>query len=70
VERFFDALDSGDWDETHRLFKNLEKELDGRPGLTFRKYWRAILEAYGAAEQVHCGRPNSCSTTATGFLIH
>jgi len=52
VERFFDALDAGNWDETRRLYENLKQELDS-PGSDLRKYWRAILEAYGAAEQVH-----------------
>jgi tetratricopeptide (TPR) repeat protein len=50
VERFFDALDAGDWDETKRLFESLKQELDS-PASDLRKYWRAIVEAYGAAEQ-------------------
>jgi len=56
VERFFDALDKGDWEETHRLFLSLKQELDS-PGSDLRKYWRAILEADGAAEQVQLWPP-------------
>ena len=56
VERFFDALDAGDWDETKRLFKSLQQGLDN-PDSNLRKYWRAILEAYGAAEQVQLWPP-------------
>ncbi|HEY3863088.1 MAG TPA: tetratricopeptide repeat protein [Verrucomicrobiae bacterium] len=51
--RFFDAMDAGDWDETLRLFRSLRSDLDGPDATDLRKYWRAILEAYGAAEQAH-----------------
>src|SRR5665213_1510954 len=51
VKRFFDALDAGNWDDIHRIYKSLDAL--NSPGSDVRKYWRAILEAYGAAEQVH-----------------
>jgi tetratricopeptide (TPR) repeat protein len=67
VERFFDALDAGDWDETHRLFVSLQEELD-RSGSDIRKYWRAILEAEGAAEQVHLWPPQQLLDYGDGVL--
>ncbi|MGA2747385.1 MAG: tetratricopeptide repeat protein [Verrucomicrobiota bacterium] len=52
VDRFFDALDAGDWEEAKRIFKSLRGDSDGAPrDESLRKFWRSILEAYGAAEQ-------------------
>jgi tetratricopeptide (TPR) repeat protein len=68
VRRFFDALDAGDWDETARLFKSLKEELDGPSGPDLRKYWRAVLEAEGAAEQVHLWPPQQLLNYGNGIL--
>ena len=68
VARFFDALDAGDWDEAHRLFKRLRDDLDGPSGDNLRKYWRAILEAYGAAEQVNMWPPQRLLDYGNGIL--
>lgn len=53
VETFFAALDAGDWPETKRLFQYLRDSLtNGTPqAQDLKKYWQAILEAYGAAQQ-------------------
>jgi tetratricopeptide (TPR) repeat protein len=68
VERFFDALDAGDWEETQRLFKSLRADLDGPSGSDLRKYWRAILEAFGAAEQVQLWPPQQLLDYGNGVL--
>ena len=54
VERFFDALDAGNYDEAQRLFRLLrDRDMNGAPGdPALKKYWRAIQEAWGAAQQV------------------
>lgn len=53
MERFFDALDAGNWEETQRLFKSLrDGDYSSAPrDETLRQFWRPIQEAYGAAEQ-------------------
>ena len=66
--RFFDALDAGDWDETARLFRSLRDDLDGPDGSDLHKYWRAVLEAYGAAEQVHLWPPQQLLDYGNGIL--
>jgi tetratricopeptide (TPR) repeat protein len=68
VERFFDALDKGDWEETHRLFESLQAARDGPSGSDLRKYWRAILEAYGAAQQVQLWPPQQLLDYGNGVL--
>jgi tetratricopeptide (TPR) repeat protein len=68
VQRFFDALDAGDWDETKRLYQSLRAALDGPAGTDLRKYWRAILEAYGAAEQVQMWPPQQLLDYGNGVL--
>jgi tetratricopeptide (TPR) repeat protein len=68
VERFFDALESGDWEETRRLFKSLKDERDGPSGSDLRKYFRAVLEAYGAAEQVRLWPPQQLLDYGNGVL--
>jgi tetratricopeptide (TPR) repeat protein len=67
VERFFDALDAGDWDETDRLFKSLKQERENSC-CDLQKYWRAILEADGAAEQVHLWPPQQLLDYGNGVL--
>ncbi len=58
VKRFFDAVESGNWDEIQASFKTINGDdssaghAAGRtPGVN--EYWSAIIDAYGAAEQVH-----------------
>ena len=70
VKRFFDALDAADWDEIHHLFKILSKELNGFDGTDSLRpiYWRSILEAYGAAEQVHLWPPQQLLDYGNGIL--
>jgi len=58
VDAFFKAIDKGDWDEIHRLWKELashahqyEGTKDDRPDL--EPYWASVLDAYGVAEQAH-----------------
>jgi tetratricopeptide (TPR) repeat protein len=68
VARFFDALDAGDWDETQRLFKSLREDMDGPDASDLRKYWRAVVEAYGAAQQVHLWPPQQLLDYGNGIL--
>jgi hypothetical protein len=58
VERFFDAVESGKWDEIEGAFKRINggdssaSQNDARPqGVA--ELWPAIIDAYGVAEQVH-----------------
>ena len=67
VDRFFAALDAGDFEETERLFKSLRQNLDS-PGSDLRKYWRAIVEADGAAEQAHLWPPQQFLNYGNGVL--
>ena len=57
VERFFDALEAGNWDEVERLFKGFANRSGQYEGGTHSpdldEVWPAILDAYGAAEQAH-----------------
>lgn len=59
VERFFDALESGNWDEIERQWKILAKksrQYDDSTDADSPKLdpvWSAVLDAYGVAEQVH-----------------
>ncbi len=59
VERFFDAVEAGDWDQIKARFDALKRG-DGsasadapgrRPGM--EPLWPAILETYGTVEQAH-----------------
>ncbi len=54
VDRLFDALDAGRWQEAQALFKSLNRNSTNGVPLSAdqRKFWRPIVEAYGAAEQV------------------
>ena len=58
VERFFDAVESGDWDAIEVAFRKINGgdssagHSDTRPpGID--SLWPAIIDAYGVAEQVH-----------------
>jgi tetratricopeptide (TPR) repeat protein len=57
VDRFFDALEAGDWDEIDLQFAALAKrsgqyaDSTGWPELN--PFWPTVLDAYGAAEQAH-----------------
>jgi hypothetical protein len=58
IESFFDAVESGDWDEIHSRWKDLaththqyEYSKDDRPDL--EPFWATVLDAYGVAEQAH-----------------
>ena len=58
VERFFDAVESGDWDRIDAAFKVINGG-DSSAGHADRRtpdvqsVWPAVVDAYGAAEQVH-----------------
>jgi tetratricopeptide (TPR) repeat protein len=58
IEAFFDAVESGNWDEIHSRWKELaththqyEYSKSDRPDL--EPYWATVLDAYGVAEQAH-----------------
>lgn len=59
VERFFDTLESGNWEEIDRQWKILAKksrQYDDSTDADSPKLdpvWNAVLDAYGVAEQVH-----------------
>ncbi len=59
VERFFDALASGNWEEIDRQWKVLAKKSRQYDDSTeadspkLDPVWNAVLDAYGVAEQVH-----------------
>ncbi len=57
VEQFFDALQRGNWEEIERQFNALGKRSGQYDGSTHAAeldpVWSAVLDAYGAAEQVH-----------------
>ena len=54
VERFFDALEAGRWEEADALFKSMRNgDYNGSPrSPELAQYWRAIVEAWGAAREV------------------
>jgi tetratricopeptide (TPR) repeat protein len=58
IEMFFDAIESGNWDEIQSRWKELaththqyEYSKSDRPDL--EPYWGTVLDAYGVAEQAH-----------------
>jgi len=58
VERFFDAVESGNWDAIKAAFDKISgKEANGswsnNRSEEVNKLWPAIMDAYGVAEQVH-----------------
>ena len=50
VKRFFDAVDAGNWDEAHALFKALQEpgNPSGTPLADIRPFWRPIQDTWGA----------------------
>lgn len=52
VEAYFDAFEAGRRDEALALFKNLSNLHNSPTGSELRTFWRAIVEAQGAALQV------------------
>jgi hypothetical protein len=58
VERFFDAVEAGDWERIEAAFNKINGG-DSSAGHTSNRtpevtsLWPAIIDAYGAAEQVH-----------------
>src|SRR2546423_715678 len=57
IERFFDALESGDWEEIEAQWKALSTRSGQYEGSTHSPeldpFWAAVLDAYGVAEQAH-----------------
>jgi hypothetical protein len=58
VQKFFDAVEAGDWAETDRLFQSMAKrsgqyDSSEPPDPALNRFWPAVLEAYGVAEQAH-----------------
>ncbi len=57
VERFFDAIEAGNWDEIDSQWKALAKRSSQYDGSTdwpeLNPFWPAVLDAYGVAEQAH-----------------
>src|SRR6266540_5377017 len=57
VEAFFDAIESGNWQEIERLGKALGRRSGQYEGSThweeLNPFWPAVLDAYGVAEQAH-----------------
>jgi hypothetical protein len=58
VERFFDAVESGNWDEIKAAFDKINGGEPNAGGSERRspevsQLWPAIIDAYGVAEQVH-----------------
>jgi hypothetical protein len=58
VERFFDAVESGNWDEIKAAFDKISGGESNAGGSDQRspevsQLWPAIIDAYGTAEQVH-----------------
>jgi hypothetical protein len=57
VEKFFEALERGNWDEIKPLWDDLARQSGQYEHSTHRKeldpFWPTILDAYGVAEQAH-----------------
>ncbi len=57
VERFFDTLESENWEEIEKQFNALGKRSGqyegGKHAPELDPVWNAVLDAYGVAEQVH-----------------
>ncbi|HKQ40254.1 MAG TPA: tetratricopeptide repeat protein [Verrucomicrobiae bacterium] len=54
VERFFDAVEAGNWDEVETLFTSIMAKHQGEPSVKeVDEVWPAVLDAYGAAQQAH-----------------
>ena len=54
VERFFNAVEAGNWDELDALFNSLEAQHKAKPSVAeVDVVWPAILDAFGAAQEAH-----------------
>jgi len=57
VEKFFDAIEAGNWEEIERSWTELRKRSGRYEGTTldpaFDPFWPAVLDAFGVAEQAH-----------------
>jgi tetratricopeptide (TPR) repeat protein len=57
IEKFFDALESGDWTEIEKQWNAISKRSGQYDGATHSPeldpFWPAVLDAYGVAEQAH-----------------
>jgi tetratricopeptide (TPR) repeat protein len=58
VEQFFDAVESGDWNEIDRLWRKLAEhsgqyEFSREHWEDINPFWPSVLDAYGVAEQAH-----------------
>jgi len=61
VERFFDAIESGVWEEIEKHWNALSKQSGQYEGSSHSPeldpFWNAVLDAYGVAEQAHLWPP-------------
>jgi hypothetical protein len=57
IEKFFDALEAGRWEEIEAQFKALSKQSGQYEGSSHSPeldpFWQAVLDAYGVAQQAH-----------------
>ena len=57
IEKFFDAVEAGNWDEIHSRWQALANQSGqyayGTHAPEFDDFWPAVLDAYGVAEQAH-----------------
>jgi hypothetical protein len=57
IERFFEAIEAGDWNEIETRWTAMSKRSGQYEGSTHSAeldpYWPAVLDAYGVAEQAH-----------------
>lgn len=57
IEKFFDAIESGNWEEIHAQWNAMAKRSGQYEGSThspeLNPFWPAVLDAYGVAEQAH-----------------
>ena len=54
VERFFDAVQAGNWEQIEALFTSLQRQHQRKPSVQeVDAVWPAILDAFGAAEAGH-----------------
>ncbi len=73
VKRFFDAVETGRWEEIESAFKQINggddsaSHSDNRPS-GVAELWPAIIDAYGVAEQVHLWPPDKLLEYGNGIL--
>jgi hypothetical protein len=53
VERFFEAVEGGKWEEIQAAFESLSEVRKTAPRDDLNQLWGPILEAYGVAESAH-----------------